>query len=76
MKSPGLGNGGIYNRGQPTAQDQFRANTEKHAKMAGVQYGTFTCACCGKPKPLLGRKRVNSKYPQDGYKCADCVASN
>lgn len=67
---------GIYHKSQPTAQDCFRARTDVHAKMAGVQYAKFTCKCCGLKKSIEGRRRVNPKYPKDGYKCASCVAQS
>lgn len=67
---------GIYHASQPTAQDAFRANTAIQAKMAGVQYAKFTCKCCGLKKPITGRRRINPKFPKDGYRCSDCIAQS
>ena len=72
MSGP-LSGGGIYHKSQPTAHEQFRANTAKHASLAGVTRPTFLCRCCGRRKTAEGRKRISPKYPRDGYKCADCA---
>jgi len=62
----------IYHKSQPTAQNLFRENTAAQTKMLNVTTPHFTCSCCQKHRPTLGRKRVNPARHKDGYLCADC----
>ena len=73
MRSLGMGDGGIYHKSQPTAHNQFRANTKKHATMVGVNLPLFVCKFCGKRRPLMGRKRVDATMPKLGFMCSDCA---
>jgi len=74
--STSLASTGLFHKSQPFAADRFREKTANHAKLAGVTIPTFMCRCCGKRKLAEGRKRINPKYPRDGFKCADCAASH
>lgn len=74
MRIEAIQDGGIYAPGQPAALQQYRENTANHARMAGAQFPSFICRCCGKPKSAIGRKRASASR-RDGYKCADCVAA-
>jgi len=73
MSAPPLATGGLFHASQPASQSDYRASTARHAAFAGVTLPSFICKCCGRRKVVEGRKRVNPKYPQDGYKCADCA---
>lgn len=63
----------IYHYDQPAAINDFRENTAKQAKMAGVTTASFVCKQCGQRKRTAGRKQV-SNYKKDGYRCAECVS--
>lgn len=62
----------IYAIGEPVANNEFRVITAK-ANMIGVTRATFMCRKCRQPKFMQGRKKVNPKYPKDGYICSDCA---
>ena len=61
---------GIYTRGEPTANEQFRINTENRAQMlnADLHPALTRCDWCGKR-----RNTASGKFTKRGnFKCHAC----
>ena len=61
---------GIYTRGEPVSNEQFRGSTERHNKMVGVNFipGLAMCICCGKRKTA-----ITGKFSRTGkFVCHGC----
>lgn len=65
-------NSGIYTKGEPTANQQFRDNTAKAGQMLGVRQVPKRCKCisCGKQ-----RTEATGRHTSAGFVCGMCIGS-